>query len=233
MDFYCNTLINIPSEFHVTIINIDPVKIDHVTRKLMKRADVYLQPSINQELIPLIMKQQFDLIIYPEVGMSPNIYYLAMQRLAKNQAVIIGHPDTTGIKTIDYYISWSYFHKTIKNPERQFTERLVQLKNFPLCYDWPKELKRAKKSRKELGIGGKGDRVYFIPMLLFKVHPMFDDVIDGILKKDKHAVVLLVCYNKIEHQLMRRFQRIPNKNMKRVNLNYVFKGRLFFSIKTR
>ena len=60
------------------------------------------------------------MIIYPEIGMSSVIYYLAMQRLAPIQTALIGHPDTSGMSTIDYYISWRYFHLNIDSQERNY-----------------------------------------------------------------------------------------------------------------
>ena len=46
-----------------------------------------------------------DLIIYPEVGMQPLVIALAATRLAPRQACASGHPVTTGLSTIDTYIS--------------------------------------------------------------------------------------------------------------------------------
>ena len=49
MDFYLNTLVGIPKDIEMTIINIEPYKVDHVTKQLMEKADHYLQPSSNQK----------------------------------------------------------------------------------------------------------------------------------------------------------------------------------------
>ena len=71
MDFYAHTLINFPDAFHVTIINVDPTKIDDITKALYRRADKHYQTSKAQdELVPLVMESQFDMVIYPEIGMS-------------------------------------------------------------------------------------------------------------------------------------------------------------------
>ena len=78
---------------------------------MYRRADKHYQTSKAQdELVPLVMESQFDMVIYPEIGMSPCIYFLAMQRLAPIQMVLMGHPETTGMTTIDYYVSWANFH---------------------------------------------------------------------------------------------------------------------------
>ena len=48
--------------------------------------------------------------------MSIEFYYLALIRLAKFQVTTFGHPETTGSKSIDYYlISKNVLMKTRKN----------------------------------------------------------------------------------------------------------------------
>ena len=44
-------------------------------------------------------------IIYPEVGMDRVSAQLAAQRLAPVQCNAWGHPDTSGLPTLDYYLS--------------------------------------------------------------------------------------------------------------------------------
>ncbi len=50
-------------------------------------------------------KENLDIIFYPDIGMSPTTYFLAFSRIAPVQIVTWGHPETTGIKTIDYFLS--------------------------------------------------------------------------------------------------------------------------------
>ena len=49
--------------------------------------------------------ENLDIIFYPEIGMSKTIYFLSFSRLATVQIVSWGHPETTGIDTIDYFFS--------------------------------------------------------------------------------------------------------------------------------
>ena len=46
-----------------------------------------------------------DVLIYPEIGMDPLTVKLASMRLARVQAATWGHPETTGLPTIDHYLS--------------------------------------------------------------------------------------------------------------------------------
>ena len=56
MDFYKNTLINFPDEFHLTIININPFFIDKVTQKLKKveRMNITNYQQVMMKLFPLL-----------------------------------------------------------------------------------------------------------------------------------------------------------------------------------
>ena len=53
----------------------------------------------------LIAEQQLDVLFYTDIGMEPLTYFLAFARLARVQCVTWGHPVTTGIPAIDYYLS--------------------------------------------------------------------------------------------------------------------------------
>ena len=94
MNFYANFIINLPTHFHVTLIHVNPFVIDDTTRKLYARANKVVTSNGNHDrLVPTILKAQYDMIFYPEIGMSPKVYYLAMLRLAPIQFSMIGHPE--------------------------------------------------------------------------------------------------------------------------------------------
>jgi protein O-GlcNAc transferase len=80
----------------------------------------------------LIISHQLDVLIYPEVGMDPLTAKLASLRLAHVQAAAWGHPVTTGLPTMDYYLS----AEALEPPaaEAHYTERLVRLPGLGCHY---------------------------------------------------------------------------------------------------
>jgi predicted O-linked N-acetylglucosamine transferase (SPINDLY family) len=71
-------------------------------------------------------------LLYPEVGMDPVAGRLAAMRLAPVQCVAWGQPETTGMPTMDYFLS----SDLMEPPEggAYYTERLVRLPNLGLHY---------------------------------------------------------------------------------------------------
>ena len=71
-------------------------------------------------------------LLYPEVGMDPIAGRLAAMRLAPVQCVAWGQPETTGMPTIDYFLSSDLMEPA--DGDAYYTERLVRLPNLGLNY---------------------------------------------------------------------------------------------------
>ena len=52
-----------------------------------------------------ILDRRLDVLIYPEIGMDPTTVKLASLRLVPVQVAAAGHTETSGLPTIDYYLS--------------------------------------------------------------------------------------------------------------------------------
>jgi protein O-GlcNAc transferase len=135
-----------------------------------------------------IAKLELDALIYLDIGMDPLSYQLAFARLAKTQAVMGGHPVTTGIPTVDFFFS----AEGLEAPDAQehYSEKLFLLKHGGFQFERPKFI-ATDKGRSLLG-AAEGERVYFCPMMLQKLHPDFDEAMDAILRRDSSGVIVLV-----------------------------------------
>lgn len=79
-----------------------------------------------------IRHAQLDVLIYPEIGMDVTTLRLAALRLAPSQMVGWGHPITSGLPTMDVYLSAAAFEPP--GSDAHYRERLVALEGIGACY---------------------------------------------------------------------------------------------------
>jgi tetratricopeptide (TPR) repeat protein len=82
--------------------------------------------------VEALLAQRPDVLIYPEIGMDPMVAKLASMRLAPVQLTTWGHPQTSGLPTIDYYLSGEGLEP--RDAGAHYTERLVSLPNLGCSY---------------------------------------------------------------------------------------------------
>ena len=130
---------------------------------------------------------QLDILVYLDIGMFPMTYFLAFARLAPVQCVLGGHPVTTGIKNIDYFISYD----KVEPPEgdTHYSEQLIRLPTKPTSFDRP-NLPEKLKTKDALNLPAD-KHIYLCPMKLQKIHPDFDEAITKILQLDPQGVMIL------------------------------------------
>ncbi|MBU3560443.1 tetratricopeptide repeat protein [Polynucleobacter hallstattensis] len=129
--------------------------------------------------VKAIFSSQIDILIYPEIGMDPMSIKLANLRLAPVQVGSWGHPDTTGLPTIDYYLSADLFEPD--NSEKFYTERLVKLPNLG-SHHKPSAVIPISINLEQLSI--KADQPLLIcPGTPFKYQPQYDHVFVDIAKR--------------------------------------------------
>jgi len=107
---------------------------DEETEWARTRVDRFVQgPKLINAWLAEISKDQPDVVFYPEVGMDPATCALAALRLAPVQAASWGHPVTTGLPTIDIYLSGELLEGS--QAEHHYREKLVRLPGTGACTD--------------------------------------------------------------------------------------------------
>ena len=178
-------------EFEVVVINLPPVPQDETAMSIRRHADRYV--TVDQSLQAArtqIAELKLDVLFYQDIGMEPFGYYLAHSRLARVQCVSYGHPDTTGIPNIDYFISNSLYE--LPDGAQHYSERLFLLRDLPtLAYYHRPEVPDQARSRARFGLSAS-EHLYLCPQTLFKIHPQFDELLAGILRRDPQGRVVLI-----------------------------------------
>ncbi|MFM9971975.1 MAG: hypothetical protein ACKVQK_26645 [Burkholderiales bacterium] len=130
---------------------------------------------------------QLDMLIYTDVALSRPMYCLSFSRLAPIQTLLVGHPCTSGVPSIDFFISNVY--QDGEGAQAHYSERLVRLPRIPV-YVRKTEAPRRHFTRAELGLA-PDRRYYMCPMLLQKFHPDFDWAMAQILRGDTNGEIFL------------------------------------------
>jgi protein O-GlcNAc transferase len=135
-----------------------------------------------------IAAQELDLLYYTDIGMEPFTYFLAFSRLAPVQTLTWGHPDTTALPGIDWFLSCDAMEP--EGAQAHYAEPLARLPGPTVWYPRP-VLPQRPKRRAELGLP-EGATLYVCPQSLFKLHPDFDPVLVEILRRDPRGVLVLL-----------------------------------------
>ena len=135
-----------------------------------------------------IADARLDILYYPDIGMEPMSYFLGFARLAPLQCVTWGHPVTTGLPEMDYFLSNKMAEPD--GAEAYYSEPLILAERLDVCYAHPGLLDNPK-SRDALGLSA-GAHLYLCAQSLFKVHPEMDAAFAQILDQDPRAEILFI-----------------------------------------
>lgn len=177
--------------FEVTAIFIAPAVDDDFSRFIRQHAEHSMDvPRDLAAARRLIEARELDVLFYQDIGMEPFGYFLAFSRLATVQCVSFGHPDTTGIPTLDYFVSSDLYE--LPGAQAHYSERLFLLHDAgSLAYYYRPERPQPRKDRSHFGLT-EGEHVYVCPQNLFKFHPDMDELVARILRGDREGRLVAI-----------------------------------------
>jgi protein O-GlcNAc transferase len=148
-------------------------RIDEQTEAARKTFHRFVEsmPSFEQ-WCDRICRDRLHVLIYPEIGMDPMTVRMASLRLAPIQCASWGHPNTSGLPTIDYFLSSELMEPP--DGDEHYTEKLIRIPNLSICYE-PPAIQSSRASRADFGLGEK-NVLFLCSQSLFKYLPQFDDV---------------------------------------------------------
>ncbi len=130
------------------------------------------EPTTLTAWVQAIKDSELDVLVYPEIGMDPMTLQLAALRLAPLQAATWGHPETTGLPTMDLYISADALEPA--NATENYREKLVKLPHLGV-YVEPLAPAIMPVRRGSLNLP-RGEPLLLCPGAPFKYSPLHDDV---------------------------------------------------------
>jgi predicted O-linked N-acetylglucosamine transferase (SPINDLY family) len=130
-------------------------------------------------------------LIYPGLWMDNVSFQLAAQRLAPVQCNSWGHPETSGIDTLDYFLSSDLMEPA--GADAHYTEKLVRLPNLSIYYE-PVATEPLLISRAELGLRDEA-AVFWCGQSLYKYLPQYDDVFARIAREAGNCQFVFIRHN--------------------------------------
>lgn len=200
--------------FEVAVFGIE-MRDDPWSRTIRGSADTCVAlPADPARIRAAIIQAQLDVLIFADIGMEPFTYYLAFWRLAPVQMTTWGHPVTSGIDSVDYYISAASLEAD--DPDRRYTEQLIRLPGFFMPRYRRPALAEPRRSRPD-ALLDPARTTYFCAQTTFKLHPDFDAALLAILAGDPRAEILLMASTpEMGLQARRRLDRTLGKERGRV-----------------
>jgi protein O-GlcNAc transferase len=146
---------------------------DGITEDAKKHFTRFIEDVYSfEEMCKTIHDDNLHIIIYPEIGIDEMTVKLAALHLAPVQCASWGHPNTSGLPTIDYFISGELIESA--EADNHYTERLIRLPNLSVYYT-PWEIPPAEVNRDTFGLRRKAV-LFHCCQSLFKFLPQYDIV---------------------------------------------------------
>ena len=177
-------------EFELHLFASDRSKPDDPLARRYRQAAArfYDCPRELTGILDLLAAQGLDILVHLDVGMDPLSSTLAWSRVAPVQAVTWGHPVTTGLATIDDFLSADTAEPD--DAAAHYTEQLIRFPHLGCWYERP-AVPESLCRRSDLGLP-EVCPIYSCPQTLFKLHPVLDDVFRGILEQDSRGIIVLL-----------------------------------------
>jgi CRISPR-associated protein Csy1 len=173
-------------EWELVLVNVGTRR-DQLTERLGRAAHAQLTLAGDiAENARVLRELAADIIVYPDLGMDRHVLALAALRLAPRQACAWGHPVTTGLSSIDMFISCAQMEPP--DAQQHYRERLLLLPGLGTRYLSPRPPETP--ARSELGLPAQRP-LYLVPQALFKLHPDHDEVLVEIVRRDPDALFVL------------------------------------------
>ena len=158
--------------FHLGVVT------DAQTEAARGAADHFEQgPHTIREWAKAIIDRCPDILIYPEVGMDQTTLQLAGMRLARTQLLAWGHPVTSGLPTLDYYLSADAFEPP--DGASHYSERLIRLPRLGVYCEPPTQ----ESLMSMAAAADRTDPIFVCAGTPFKYSPQHDAVLVDIARR--------------------------------------------------
>lgn len=182
---------------------------DLITQQFRDSSDVFHHIPHNLEAVSQqIIADKLHILVFPEIGMDAPTIQIAALRLAPIQCSAWGHPVTSGLPTIDYYLSSELMEP--ENAQQHYSETLIRLPNIGVAYPKP-IVGKLTNTRSDFNLP-EDAVIYLCCQAPFKYLPQYDYILAEIALRVPQAQFIFPRGELLRKRLNRAFAK--------VNLNY-------------
>ncbi|MEK0191909.1 tetratricopeptide repeat protein [Microcoleus anatoxicus] len=201
-------------QFDVYCYHINPEQ-DALTEKFLVYSDVFHQIGNDLEgVCQQIVSDKLHLLVFVEIGMHPQMIQMAALRLAPIQCASWLHPVTSGMPTIDYFLSSEAMEP--ENAAEHYSEQLIRLPKLGMSCTKPIIPTQTKK-RADFQL--RDDAVVYLScQSLSKYLPQYDYIYPEIAQKVPQSQFVFVAHQspliteKLQQRLKQAFAKYGLKN---------------------
>ena len=196
--------------FNVAVVSNSKTH-DHITQRIKDAVSTFevTAPTL-RESIQTLRALSPDVVIFPELGMGPLSLGTAATRNAPIQCMAWGHPITSGLPTMDYFLSSELMEPS--NGQEHYSEELVRLPGLSIEFEAP-TLPNTPHTKAQLGL--PENRVLLLScQTLYKLLPRYDQAYVDILKSAPSADLVFIGNRSryITEQFKHRLETIMTQN---------------------
>ena len=160
-----------------------------------------------------IIADNLHILVFLDIGMHPYMSIFGSLRLAPIQCTTWAHPITSGLPTIDYFLSSDLMEPA--DAEKYYSEKLIRLPNISISYSKP-DIPAPVKKREDFQLR-EDTIVYLSCQSLYKYLPQYDYVFAEIAKRVPQSQFAFIS-NKMPHITKQFWQRLQ-RAFEKVGLN--------------
>ncbi|MBD2627874.1 O-linked N-acetylglucosamine transferase, SPINDLY family protein [Trichormus variabilis] len=178
---------------------------DPITQQFKDYSDFFYHIPHNLPAVcEQIIADKLHILVYPEIGMDAPTMQMAGLRLAPVQCVAWGHPVTTGLPTMDYFLSSKLMEG--ENAQEHYSEQLILLPNIGVAYPKP-YIPPVIKTRSNYGLNDD-DVIYLCCQAPWKYLPKHDFILAEIASRIPQAKFVFLRGIVLKPRLQRAFAAV-------------------------
>ncbi|MDF0555519.1 tetratricopeptide repeat protein [Kamptonema sp. UHCC 0994] len=178
---------------------------DLITQQFRDSSDVFHHIPHNLEAVSQqIIADKLHILVFPEIGMDAPTIQIAALRLAPIQCSAWGHPVTSGLPTIDYYLSSELMEP--KNAQQHYSETLIRLPNIGVAYPKP-IVGKLTNTRSDFNLP-EDAVIYLCCQAPFKYLPQYDYILAEIALRVPQAQFIFPRGELLRKRLNRAFAKV-------------------------